>query len=98
MEWKDVDWAILRALRDRFLQPRGPQDYWLSPVELEHYDLAFAPRIASKWEAVWLEILPQLPDSVTVLDWACGTGIAPRTLQAIAPGKLRKVFVWDRSK
>lgn len=81
MEWKDVDWQILRTLRDRFLNP-APGDYWRTLSDLEHYDISFARRIASKWDAVWEENLPVLPASFSVWDWGCGTGVATETLAA----------------
>ncbi|MBY0369158.1 small ribosomal subunit Rsm22 family protein [bacterium] len=99
MEWKDVDWQVLRTLRDRFLNP-APGDYWLSQRELEHYDLAFAPRIGAKWQ----EIAERLAKSVRstgpweILDWGCGTGIASRVLvEAVGAEGVEKVSLWDRS-
>ncbi len=96
MEWKDVDWSCLKGLRDRFLGT-GTGDYWRSIKELEHYDLAFAPRIRAKWDAVWRELGPRLPDRLELLDWGCGTGIASRAFAEAFPKKLTRVRLWDRS-
>lgn len=97
MNWKDVEWDRLRALRERFLQPRAG-DYWASRPDLEHYDLAFAPRIACKWRAVWEALHLASREPWTVVDWACGTGIASRTLVEIFPAAVGPVQVWDRSR
>jgi hypothetical protein len=96
MEWKDVDWQVLRTLRDRFLNP-APGDYWRGTSDLAHYDLTFARRIASKWDAIWEENLPVLPASFSVWDWGCGTGVATETLALASPGRLKRAWVSDHS-
>jgi hypothetical protein len=96
MEWKDVDWQILRTLRDRFLHP-APGDYWRTTADLANYDITFARRIASKWDAVWEEVLPLLPESISVWDWGCGTGVATESLVHASRDRLKKVWLSDHS-
>jgi hypothetical protein len=97
MEWKDIDWVLLRTLRKRFLSLESG-DYWQSLNELEHYDLTFAARIASKWRAVCRE-MEEVPwkSPITLFDWGSGTGIASRVFCETFPGQIAKVIVWDQS-
>ena len=104
MKWEDVDWNILESLRSRFLSetPGGSGDYWIGERELEHYALAFAPRIGWKWDAVLREAQargwapPSTP--LQLLDWGCGTGIATqRLLRVWSAAHFSQVQCWDRS-
>jgi ribosomal protein RSM22 (predicted rRNA methylase) len=98
MEWKDLNWALLRELRGRFLHPAAG-DYWKSETELAHYDTAFAPRIAAKWEAVVREVAEALKSQgpLHFLDWGCGTGVATRVLFDHLGTQVERVSLWDRS-
>lgn len=98
MEWKDIDWQVLRDLRDRFLQ-QAKGDYWKTRRELEHYDLAFGARIEAKWKAVAREIGSRMVEEgpLHLVDWGCGTGTASRVLIDQLGDQVSKVSVWDRS-
>ncbi len=98
MDWNDVDWSLLRQMREGFLKPEKSKDYWASRKELEHYDLTFAARIGSKWRAVLEEVGDRdLPDSMTLVDWGAGTGMASRVFGEEHFEKIKEVLVWDRS-
>src|SRR4051812_8982454 len=103
LSWDEVDWSLLKSLRERFLSdsPARGGDYWTSERELEHYELAFAPRIGWKWDAVLADARARgwrPPEGATVFDWGCGTGIATRRLVAAFPeAKLARAWCWDRS-
>ncbi len=102
MDWNEVNWEILERLRDRFLEDGGAgDDYWRTRQELEHYDLAFAPRIGWKWDAVLGELRGlgwSPPEGATLWDWGCGTAIASRHLLALwEPGRWRELWLTDRS-
>lgn len=94
MERKPVNWERLQALRERFLNPR-PGVYWESAADLDLYAQTFGARIGSKWAAVWAELLPRLPEKLTVWDWGCGTGVASAALVEL--GQVEKVYVSDHS-
>ncbi len=98
MEWKDIDWSVLKRLRERFLEP-SPGDYWKSDVELDHYDLAFAPRIEAKWNAVLRETSSRLKEEgpLHLLDWGCGTATASSAIIAHLGKQVRHVSLWDQS-
>lgn len=99
-----VNWALLKDLRDVFLNESfSSYSYWDSDEVLEHYDLTFAQRIGWKWEAVLKEFFNVgaqiLNEPVTLIDWGCGTAIATRTfLKSIDPSLIKEVFLWDKSQ
>jgi hypothetical protein len=81
MNWLELDWPALDRLRDGFLHgsaANGP--YWKSISALASYDLTYGERIGWKWDHVLRELKLRgwSPQSRTVLDWGCGSGIAGR--------------------
>jgi len=89
----------LRELRERFLAgTAGKADYWQSPEHLELYDTTFGERIGWKWDAVLAELRLRgwRPRSTRVLDWGCGTGVAPRRVLAEWP-QFSALALHDRS-
>jgi hypothetical protein len=106
MQVHEEEWQLLLALRERFLDPRGPGgrtgDYWTDERLCELYDATYGRRIAWKWRAVWgeLRLRGRLPLARTVLDWGCGSGIAAREHAAVAgprDGPPRRYHLFDRS-
>ncbi|HUR27304.1 MAG TPA: class I SAM-dependent methyltransferase, partial [Planctomycetota bacterium] len=105
MRVEEHEWALLAALRERFLGSRGGKtaDYWEDARLCELYDATFAQRIAWKWRAVWNELAlrDRLPRARRVLDWGCGSGIAAREFSAAvrAAGDDAPIHfhLWDRS-
>jgi hypothetical protein len=98
--WTPQELKILTRLRDGFLGgTAGARDYWRSPEELALYDDTFAQRIGWKWDAVLHEVKARgwQPQSRTILDWGCGSGIAHRRVLAAFPGQFTQVRLHDRS-
>lgn len=93
----------LRRLRSTFVSledhPGEAEPYWESARDLALYDETFAQRIGWKWDAVLAELerRGRLPDGATVLDWACGTGIAARRWLAHGVARPARVCLLDRS-
>jgi ribosomal protein RSM22 (predicted rRNA methylase) len=90
----------LRELRERFLASRSAEGgYWRSHEELALYDRTFAERIGWKWDAVLRELQARgwQPQSRTVLDWGCGSGIAGRRVLGAWPGQFSKLALHDVS-
>lgn len=101
MTWEELDWKILERLRGGFIggaAAEGP--YWRSEADLAHYDFTFARRIGWKWDAVLreLEMRSWSPRGGTLLDWACGSGIAGRkVLAAYGAERFDSLLLWDHS-
>lgn len=78
--------TILKSLRKIYLSedPNESRDYWAQQSVLEAYDKVLAKRIGWKWDAVLEEMSFRntltFPNSLEIIDWGCGTGIATRTL------------------
>ena len=90
------DWKKLKILRDRCLHDAS-ENYWLTPRDLELYDLVFAARIGWKWNAV-LRSLTHIgwkPQSDKMIDWGCGTGVASR--QVTVWSDIQQVTLVDQS-
>src|SRR4051812_33536871 len=90
----------LRELRERFLASRPAEGgYWRSREELALYDRTFAQRIGWKWDAVLRELKARgwQPESRTVLDWGCGSGVAGRRVLAAWPGQFTGLALHDVS-
>jgi ribosomal protein RSM22 (predicted rRNA methylase) len=97
--WTKLDLKALRQLREGFLdRTAGQQDYWNTPERLALYDATFAARIGWKWDAVLRELTARdwKPQSRFVVDWACGSGIAGRSVLEHWP-HLEALAVHDRS-
>ncbi len=98
--WTLEQLTTLRRLRDGFLAGRaGARDYWRSRDDVALYDDTFAQRIGWKWDAVLHEVGARgwQPQSRTILDWGCGSGIAHRRVLAKWPGHFSTVLLHDRS-
>lgn len=98
--WTPQQLNTLRRLRDGFLAgTAGARDYWRSREEIALYDDTFAQRIGWKWDAVLHEVQARgwQPQSRTILDWGCGSGIAHRRVLAAWPGHFTSVSLHDRS-
>lgn len=94
--------ARIQRLRELFLdEERGPaalRDYWRDPADLAAYDRVLAARIGWKWDAALAECRDRgfpRADSLRVLDFGCGTGIAARRF--VAAFGAREVLCHDRS-
>jgi hypothetical protein len=90
----------LRELRERFLSNLPAEGgYWRSREELVLYDRTFAERIGWKWDAVFRELHARgwQPQSRTLLDWGCGSGVAGRRVLAAWPGQFTKLALHDVS-
>lgn len=77
------DWKLLESLRKHFLTEKfSPVSYWKNREILEQYDRTFGERISWKWDSVLNELKNQIlfhePESITLIDWGCGTGVASR--------------------
>jgi hypothetical protein len=82
------DVEILHRLRRRFLDSSpGTPDYWTGERDLSVYDTTYARRIAWKWSWVLRDLiaLGWTPPSGPLVDWACGTGVAARTVLSQFP-------------
>lgn len=98
--WSPHDLALLRTLRERFLNGTvGAADYWRSEQELALYDATFAERIGWKWDAVLRELARRgwRPRGRRIVDWGCGSGIAGRRVAA-AMGGCDEYAPQDRSR
>ena len=101
MTWNDLDWSALERFRELFLRggpAAGP--YWNSPGDLASYDFTYAERIGWKWDQVLRELRLRgwRPASRTVLDWACGSGIAARrVISFFGAENFDSLTVWDHS-
>lgn len=79
-----ADWERLTEMRADFLDATdvggSSLELWNSRRDLEIYDATFGARIGWKWNAVLQEISRRgiVPPEGTILDWACGTGVAAR--------------------
>ena len=104
MELPRPNWSILESLRKHFLtEDFRSTSYWESEEVLLHYHSTFAQRIGWKWESVLshsaLRALTQIPQSVSVVDWGCGTGIASeKFIRFLGEKKCTEIFLWDKSK
>src|SRR5688500_4723518 len=102
MNWNEIDWASLEALRENFLSenPAKTENYWNSLKTLESYDLTFAQRIGWKWDAVFKEVKEKgySPTKTVLFDWGCGTGIASRKFLEYWPASVESVLLFDRSR
>ena len=101
LTWDTLDWAALDRLRDSFLagKPAGAS-YWTSRMDLENYDFTFAQRIGWKWDAVLRELKLRgwTPPRGSMLDWACGSGIAGRrVVEFFGPEHFSSLSVFDHS-
>ena len=78
MDWTQIDWRIIDALRSGFLEGSVGKDYWTTQNRLDNYHHTFAQRIGWKWRFVLEELVRRgwSPPPGAVLDWGCGTGIA----------------------
>ncbi len=98
MDWDTLDWAALDRLRAGFLEGR-PTDapYWQSESDLAAYDLTYAERIGWKWDAVLRELAARKwrPQSRSILDWGCGSGVAARRVLTAFGGD--SLQLWDHS-
>jgi hypothetical protein len=91
---------VLRELRERFLSSRpAGSGYWRSREELALYDRTFGERIGWKWDAVLRELQTRgwEPQSRTLLDWGCGSGVAGRRVLAAWPGQFTGLALHDVS-
>lgn len=94
----------LRALREVLIgiekRPAGTDAprYWSDARDVELYDRVFAARIGWKWDAVLEEVHRRagLGAPRTLLDWACGTGVATRTVLGRLGELPEKVVLLDR--
>ncbi len=97
------NWKILEHLRNCFLsEDFSPESYWKNAEVLAQYDFTFAQRIGWKWDSVIRELkeTPSLQslESVTLIDWGCGTGVATRKfLEHLGPGFVKKIILMDKS-
>ncbi len=98
LELNGQDWKELSALREAFLKG-SPSPYWTSERRLELYHHTFGQRIGWKWEAVIQDLkrLGWQPETDTVFDWGCGTGIATSTFVRLFP-QIKNAEFYDRSK
>ena len=101
MTWSELDWRALDRLRARFLKAEpAPEPYWESEDELADYDATFGERIGWKWDAVVAELRMRkwAPRGGTLVDWACGSGIAGRRiLAAFGASTFDSLVTWDHS-
>jgi Mitochondrial small ribosomal subunit Rsm22 len=101
MQWETLDWPALDRLRAGFLQgsaAAGP--YWQSESDLASYDLTYGERIGWKWDHVLRELRLRAwqPDTRTVFDWGCGSGIAARrVISFFGADQFDALHVWDHS-
>jgi len=97
------NWKVLENLRNRFLSENfSSHSYWENPEVLAQYDFFFAQRIGWKWDSVLREIKDRFHlealESVTLIDWGCGTGIATRRfLECLGQAFIKKVVFLDKS-
>ena len=96
------DWKSLNHLRSVFLKKEKIfGDYWNSEIALSDYDDAFGRRIKWKWDYVLSEIKNTgwMPPSGSILDWACGSGVAIEAmLDNFRAELIEEIYVWDESK
>jgi hypothetical protein len=98
--WTPLELKTLRQLRDGFLAgTAGKSNYWISETQLELYDRTFAERIGWKWAGALSELGERgwRPQSHRIVDWACGTGIASRSVLDAWPGQFQSLSLHDRS-
>lgn len=103
MNWESLDWEILDRLRKTFLsdaKSAGP--YWHTITDLECYNLTYGERIGWKWDAVLAELKQHgwtPPESTTILDWGCGSGVAGRrVIDFFDPANFTALRVHDHSE
>jgi hypothetical protein len=101
MTWDELDWAALDRLRGKFLHggaAEGP--YWENAADLAAYDATYGERIGWKWDHVLRELRLRgwRPQSRTVFDWGCGSGIAARRVLAFfGSDRFDSLTMWDHS-
>lgn len=102
-DWQQIDWQALAQLRERFLKGEADgRDYWQSEALVRAYDLTFAQRIGWKWDAVMhqAKAVGWRPGAhiTQVVDWACGSGVAARSVLEAFPDLLEVPFsFYDQS-
>jgi hypothetical protein len=95
-----INWDTIERLRRGFIEGQTTGDYWRKKDDLELYDLTFGRRISWKWDYVLDELtkLNWKPPEGTILDWACGSGVAGRTfLQHFGTDGTRQIVFHDKS-
>jgi ribosomal protein RSM22 (predicted rRNA methylase) len=95
-----IDWKRLSEIRSDFLEgTAGNNDYWKSQDDLRNYNLTFAVRIGWKWDFVLNEAerLNWTPQTDTLIDVGCGSGIASRKFLERYSNTISKVILYDRS-
>jgi hypothetical protein len=101
MTWEELDWPALDRLREKFLSGTAAAGaYWASPADLANYDFTYGERIGWKWDHVLRELRLRgwRPQSRTVFDWGCGSGIAGRrVISAFGANGFESLTVWDQS-
>ncbi|MCF7687247.1 MAG: small ribosomal subunit Rsm22 family protein [Cephaloticoccus sp.] len=99
MTWTELDWPALDRLREGFLHGGAAQGpYWQSVSALASYDQTYGERIGWKWDHVLreLQLRQWTPNSATLLDWGCGSGIATRRiLSHFGADRFSTVRLWD---
>ena len=97
-----MNWQSLRNLRASYVASEGYlEDYW-TPSLLEDYHKSLGQRIFWKWESVLgllrLSDLVDDDNNYSLLDMACGTGVASQSvLESFPDSKPRDLYLWDRS-
>ena len=99
MTWTELDWPALDRLREGFLHggaAHGP--YWQTTSALASYDLTYGERIGWKWDQVLRELRMKnwSPQSRTIVDWGCGSGIASRrVISFFGSENFDSLYLWD---
>ena len=99
MKWTELDWPALDRLREGFLHGGAAQGpYWKTTSALASYDLTYGERIGWKWDQVLRELRMKnwSPQSRTIMDWGCGSGIASRrVISFFAAENFDSLLLWD---
>lgn len=101
MDWSELDWSTLDRLREGFLTGSAASGvYWKSRDDVAAYDRTYGERIGWKWDQVLRELRLRgwHPESRSIFDWGCGSGIASRrVLEFFGAKSFESLTLWDHA-